>query len=262
MRRRRLRARVRHRAQAHADCAPVEEPEDAVRGERVRYDSGLPLPLDGEFQEFQCHSRRVTSMRISHDDSMLFCVSDDGCMSVFDIRDKDGQVLKKSSKEPTMPFAEEVLVTKADMEEKRGRMQELEMQVAELTLQSEYQLRLKDLNMNEKIKDLTEKFQAELDEDKSKFEMLLQEKNEQEMEYEEKIKQMEENHASQTSTTEDRYQQKIITEVERYQQLLREKEVLNEVGRAELPAGDAPHERVVEEPPPPHGSSPISCSKR
>ena len=105
-------------------------------------------------------------------------------MSVFDIRDKDGQVLKKSSKEPAMPFAEEVLVTKADMEEKRGRMQELEMQVAELTLQSEYQLRLKDLNMNEKIKDLTEKFQAELDEDKSKFEMLLQEKNEQEMEYE------------------------------------------------------------------------------
>lgn len=205
------------------------------------------FPLNGEFQEFQCHSRRVTSMRLSHDDSMLFCVSDDGCMSVFDIKDKDGHALKKSSKEPTMPFAEEVLVTKADMEEKRGRMQELEMQVAELTLQSEYQLRLKDLNMNEKIKDLTEKFQAELDEDKSKFEMLLQEKNEQEMEYEEKIKQLEENHASQTSATEDRYQQKILTEVERYQQLMREKELLNERWDEQNSLLVESHERVVEE---------------
>ena len=76
--------------------------------------------------------------------------------------------------------------------------EELKTKVEELTMQTEYQLRLKDLNMNEKIKDLTEKFQAELDEDKKTFEMLLQEKNEQEMEYEEKIKQIEENHASQT----------------------------------------------------------------
>ena len=45
-----------------------------------------------------------------------------------------------------------VLVTKSDLEEKRGRMSELELQVNELTLQNEYQLRLKDLNLNEKIK--------------------------------------------------------------------------------------------------------------
>jgi hypothetical protein len=58
------------------------------------------------------------------------------------------------------------------------------VKVNELTLQNEYQLRLKDLNMNEKIKDLSDKFQSELDGDKTKFELLLQEKNEQEMEYE------------------------------------------------------------------------------
>lgn len=61
-------------------------------------------------------------------------------------------------------------------------------------MQNEYQLRLKDLTMNEKIKELTEKFTAELDVDKTKFELLLQEKNEQEMEYEEKLRQAEERH--------------------------------------------------------------------
>lgn len=61
-------------------------------------------------------------------------------------------------------------------------------------MQNEYQLRLKDLAMNEKVKELTEKFTAELDVDKTKFDSLLQEKNEQELEYEEKIKQVEEKH--------------------------------------------------------------------
>lgn len=61
-------------------------------------------------------------------------------------------------------------------------------------MQNEYQLRLKDLAMNEKVKELTEKFTAELDVDKTKFDSLLQEKNEQELEFEEKGKQVEEKH--------------------------------------------------------------------
>ena len=68
------------------------------------------------------------------------------------------------------------------------------VQVNELTMQNEYQLRLKDLAMNEKVKELTEKFTAELDVDKTKFDSLLQEKNEQELEFEEKGKQVEEKH--------------------------------------------------------------------
>ena len=70
----------------------------------------------------------------------------------------------------------------------------LVVQVNELTMQNEYQLRLKDLAMNEKVKELSDKFTAELDVDKSKFDSLLQEKNEQELEFEEKGKQVEEKH--------------------------------------------------------------------
>ena len=86
-------------------------------------------------------------------------------------------------------------------------------QVNELTMQNEYQLRLKDLNTNERIKDLTEKFTHELETDKAKFELLLQEKNEMEMEYEEKLKQSEERHGGQMHAQEGQYQQKIMSEV-------------------------------------------------
>lgn len=47
-------------------------------------------------------------------------------------------------------------------------------QVAELTMQTEYQLRLKDLHLQERVKELTEKFTAELENDRQKFELLLQ----------------------------------------------------------------------------------------
>ena len=82
-------------------------------------------------------------------------------------------------------------------------------------MQNEYQLRLKDLAMNEKVKELTEKFTAELDVDKTKFDTLLQEKNEQELDYEEKMKQFEEKHQAQLTTLDGQYQAKIMAEVER-----------------------------------------------
>lgn len=44
--------------------------------------------------------------------------------------------------------------------------------------------------LQERIKELTDKFNVELDADRQKFELLLQEKNEQELEYEEKLKQV------------------------------------------------------------------------
>lgn len=54
-----------------------------------------------------------------------------------------------------MEYSAEVLVTRSDLDEKRNRMAELEQQVAELTMQTEYQLRLKDLHLQEKTKELT-----------------------------------------------------------------------------------------------------------
>ena len=98
-------------------------------------------------------------------------------------------------------------------------------------MQNEYQLRLKDLNYSEKIKEATEKFNQELDGDKKNYELLLQAKNDMEMEYEEKIKQLEERQQQHILATESQYQQKIMTEVDRYQQLVAEKKL--RVGRVD-----------------------------
>ena len=63
---------------------------------------------------------------------------------------------------------------------------------------------------------MTEKFTAELDGEKQRFETQTSEKNEMEMEYEDRIKNMDERHAAATQQMEAQYQHKIMAEVERY----------------------------------------------
>ena len=101
-------------------------------------------------------------------------VAEDATVYFFDVRDKEGRSAKRDKE--MMAFAEEILVTKSDLEQKTSLMAELTEKVNELTLHNEYQLRLKDMNYNEKIKEVTEKFTQELDSDKKNYELLLQDK--------------------------------------------------------------------------------------
>ena len=99
-------------------------------------------------------------MRISYDDQYLFSVGQDGSLFIFKVNDKDGRGLKR---EKDITFAEEVLVTKSDLEEKNTVMSELKTRVDELKMENDYQLRLKDMSYGEKIKDLTDKFLQEIE---------------------------------------------------------------------------------------------------
>lgn len=55
-------------------------------------------------------------------------------------------------------------------------MAELKTRVEELKMENEYQLRLKDMNYNEKIKELTEKFIQEMESLKTKNQVRKQKK--------------------------------------------------------------------------------------
>ena len=124
----------------------------------------FPLTVPGEWTEHQCHSGTITKMKISYDDTYLFTVSEDASLYMFKIMDKEGRGLK--SKDIT--FAEEILISKSDLQEKDTAMKELKTRVYELNMENEYQLRLKDMNHHEKTKELTEKFIQEMESLKTK----------------------------------------------------------------------------------------------
>jgi len=201
------------------------------------------FPLTGDYTEIQVHSAPVTRLRITADDAYLFSTAEDSTVFLFDVRDKEGRSAKRDKE--MMAFAEEILVTKTDLEEKTQTMTDLKTKVEELTMQNEYQLRLQDLNYSEKIKETTEKFNQELDADKKTYELLLQAKNDMEMEYEEKLKQNEERHQQQLVALEAQYQQKIMTEVERYQQLSADKDAMNEKWESKFEMQAEDNERAM-----------------
>ena len=54
-------------------------------------------------------------MCISYDDQYLFSVGEDGTLFTFRIMDKEGRLMKR---EREVTYAEEVLITRTDLEEK------------------------------------------------------------------------------------------------------------------------------------------------
>lgn len=74
-------------------------------------------------------------------------------------------------------------------------MTELKTRVDELKMENEYQLRLKDMNYNEKIRELTEKFIQEMESLKTKNQVLKTEKDKEETRHEEQVNDVLEDHS-------------------------------------------------------------------
>jgi len=183
------------------------------------------FPLDGEFIEYQCHSLPATRIRVTYDDSYLFSCSEDGSLYIFEIRKKDRvQGSRRAEKESALGFSDEILVTRTFLDEKQANLVELERQVDELSNQIDFQLRHRDSYHKEKMAELEDKYGQEIEQERTQYELLREEKNDMEMEYEENMKKLEELHAKQTQDLEASFQHKMMIEVGRYQKSSTERE--------------------------------------
>lgn len=163
---------------------------------------------------------------MNQEENMLFTAGDDGLVMVWSVADREGRV-KPSNEAPI--FYEEVLVTRADMEEKMALTDELRTRVEELKMENEYQLRLKDLNYTEKIKELTEKFIQEMESLKSKNQILRVEKEKEIARFDEQTRLSEEKFSQEKSDQEASANSKLMQEYEKYQELLNQKHKMEEM---------------------------------
>ncbi|XP_048352772.1 cilia- and flagella-associated protein 57 isoform X2 [Sphaerodactylus townsendi] len=175
-----------------------------------------PLPLHKEFNEYPAHHGPVTKMSITVDDQFLLTSAEDGCLVVWKIYDKEGRGLKR---ERDVPYSDEVLITRTEMEEKTQVMLELRTRVEELKMENEYQLRLKDMNYSEKIKELTEKFIQEMESLKTKNQVFKTEKEKQEIQHQEQLAELIEKQTREVQDLESGNNQKLLLEYEKYQEL-------------------------------------------
>jgi WD40 repeat protein len=153
----------------------------------------FPFGDQHDFQEHQAHAGPVSQLRVSSDDQFLFSASEDGCIYMFRLTDKEDRGNKKDK--PSI-FADEILITRSDLEEKTVLMAEIQRQLDELKLEHEYQLRLKDMNFNEKLKEITENFSQEIEALKVSTSVLRTEKEKEDVKHQEQIQNLKAKHLS------------------------------------------------------------------
>lgn len=204
----------------------------------------FPLGDQGEFQECQAHCTAVSRMRMSYDDQYLFSVGQDGSLLAFRVSDKEGRGYKRDK---DIAYAEEVLVTKSDLEEKNTMMSELKTRVDELKMENEYQLRLKDMNYGEKIKDLTDKFLQEIEALKAKNETLKTDREKEQARYEEETQELVERQSTELQERENSNSQKLMAEYEKYQELQARSQRLQEDYERRLSDMEEARERALQE---------------
>ncbi|KAL5255192.1 hypothetical protein ACHWQZ_G014581 [Mnemiopsis leidyi] len=203
----------------------------------------FPLTVPGEWTEHQCHASSITKMRISYDDSFLFTVGEDACLYTFKIMDKEGRGLKAKD----ITYAEEILISKSDLQEKDTAMKELKTRVYELNMENEYQLRLKDMNHHEKTKELTEKFIQEMESLKTKNQVLKTDKDKEEAKHEEERQELIERQHLELRDLESANNQKLMAEYEKYQELQAKSQRMQEEYERQLAAKSESHKQALRE---------------
>ena len=111
------------------------------------------------------------------------------------------------------------MITKSDLEEKNQMTQELKSRVEELCLDNDYQMRIKEMGYQDKIKDLSDKFINDHNALRSQVEKVQKENEQLKQESEEREQQMKEGHSRELQEIEASNNQKLMAEYEKYQEL-------------------------------------------
>jgi hypothetical protein len=129
-----------------------------------------------------CHAAPITRLALSHDESLLITGAADGSLVLHTVNPElrappPGSQLAggsgltaggaaaasgSSAGEERLPWAEEILVTKADLDEVRKERLELEARVQEISMTNRYNERYKDMSNEERLREVERKFAEEL----------------------------------------------------------------------------------------------------
>ncbi|XP_011473927.1 cilia- and flagella-associated protein 57 [Oryzias latipes] len=203
-----------------------------------------PLPSQRDWFQQRAHSGAITKMVITYDDQFLLSVAEDNCLLVSKIIDKDGRGLKSNRQ---VVHAEEILVTKLELEEKNQSMMALKMRLEELQMEHEYRLRLKDVNYNEKIKELSEKFQQEIKSLKTTQQVMTVEVETCKRESEKNSAELAKKHVKQLKDLERSFNQKLILEHEKFQDLQEKLKKTEEDHKKQLRSAEQSKVQALEE---------------
>jgi hypothetical protein len=224
----------------------------------------FPIENHSKTYDFQVCSGAVTKMRVSSDEQWLFVVSEDSTLSVLQIDGKRNELnsnnsaqnlaspqgksllssggggehsasnLSRSRQDHLLPFAEEILVSQSDLQEKLSILADLQLRVTELTKQNAYELQLREQNYRERLREVTERFHSQLETDKEKYSTLEEAKESLEKQFTARVEQLNQLQRDKRFELQHHQQNKLKQEQERLKDLQRKQETQREQHEAKL----------------------------
>ncbi|VDD76062.1 unnamed protein product [Mesocestoides corti] len=204
----------------------------------------FPFSNHNVWEDYVGHFGPIVKMQITLNDEFLVTASDDGSIMVWIIQERDGRSVKI---ERDVPWAEEVLITRSDLEEKNLIMSELRTRVDELKMENEYQLRLKDMNYSERIKELTEKFVKEMEALRLKNQTLRTEKEREAARHSEEMQEIMELHTRELKDLEVTSSHQLNIEVEKNTELQEKAQKMQESYESQISEMNSAKEKILEE---------------
>ncbi|XP_061201080.1 cilia- and flagella-associated protein 57 isoform X2 [Neopsephotus bourkii] len=203
-----------------------------------------PLPLTMDFNEYQAHAGPVTKMSITNDDQFLLTASEDGSIFIWKVYEKGGGIAKWQKE---AEYAEEVLILRSDIKEKSQAMLDLQIRVKELQTENYYQLSLKDMYYNEKIKELEDNFTQEISSLRTKHQNLQTDKENQERQHQLQVSELMDKQAREMQKLESDSNQKLLMENEKYQELHEKSQKMQEEYEKQLHSLEESKSKAVKE---------------
>lgn len=186
----------------------------------------MTFPLQGGIHDppILAHSGAVNRIAVSYDENHFFSVGQDGSFYMFDVKE-DGRTAKRE----TM-YADEILISKGDLEEKNNTTQSLKQAVDDLNLDMDYQEKRRGVQHDERVKEQTNLFQEDAEKQAQQFAAVWNAKLDQERAFAELKRELAEEHGNACATLE-RDKQAALQELE---ELCKERRQILERQRSEF----------------------------
>lgn len=201
----------------------------------------LPLTTPWEGASLPVHAARVRGMAFSHDDQYLFSVAEDGCLVAYKVNEP------RAAKPKEPQWADEVLITRRDLEEKDALLAEKQTQVEELKMSNEYQLRLKEMSWKDQLRELEARKDEEIDQLRMKLQTEQTEREKEEHKHDTEIRQVMADHQRVLQKLEHEHSQKLLGEYGKYQGLQQKSQQVQEKCERQLEEMEQAKGRALED---------------
>lgn len=208
--------------------------------------AGNTVALPGpnlEVPTFLAHGSSIIRLVISPDERTCLSVSSEGSIGLWSIRQDDpfspraaavGTATTPATNEKSLPWADEVLVTRSDLEAVRLERAQLESTLNELSVAQKYSQRQREQIHLDKLAEAEDKFSEDLIVVHESLEAVRAAKVEAEQRCEEAAFALEARQEAELESLEKIYEAKMENEYHRYEKLLKSCEKANEIAQEQL----------------------------